>query len=162
MSSLQSCGYDGSGTLFADTIQREQDPTLLIELPAGSRTLQTLKVPVYISRAGRVQFDGTYMTITDERKKVVYRMSISSSQVTIVGTTKLDGPGVAVLSSWIYDGTFIAPLKVHKKRNDNGHRPWPFAKLVGSWNYPAGGTPTETLRMPDEAGAVTISVAPSH
>lgn len=162
-SNLQSCGYDGSGNLFADTIQRDQDPTLLVELPAGGSALQTLKVPARIQRAGRVQFDGTYMTITDELAKVIYRLSINGSAVTVVGKTNLGGPGHAILASWIYNGTFIAPLKVRKhKKHDNGHPPWPFASLVGYWNYPAGDGPTETIKMPYKAGAVTISVAPSR
>jgi len=148
---LEYCGYDNSGNLFIDL---HDDGATLLELPYGNATLQALYLSKHIASPGQVQWDGSSMTIANENKPfAVYRFQASGSSATVVGSTKLKGITKHAALSWIAENSVVVPFG-----NRRGG-----AKMIGFWDYPSGGKPTQIL---DSFGfsrsfqAATVSLAP--
>ncbi len=93
---LLFCGYDAAGNLFVDGTNKTSGGFLLAELPAGHSkfTILTLKGATITFGAG-VQFDGKYLAVGDQDgpdgNSVIYRVSVTGTTATVVGTTTLEG-----------------------------------------------------------------------
>ena len=146
------CGYDGAGNLFADGLLAKNfhRDFGLVELSKGSKTLKVISLNVKIKKPGQVQWDGSYITVVDAKASNVYRLQVSGSKATIEGVTALSDTGTGVQASWIDGGTIIVPFRPPARSGSNN---------VGFWNYPAGGSPTQTDQGPagQTNAAVTIS-----
>jgi hypothetical protein len=75
---------------------------------------------------GSVQWDGTYLTVTDQEANAMYQYTVSGTKATLKGTVSLSG-SVECAQTWIATGiVFCADA------GDYG---------AEVFNYPAGGSP---------------------
>ncbi len=141
MSDYYSCGYDNEGNLFIEG--RVAKGIGFTELPAGSSTFTDIALSKPLNHPGRVQWDGKHITIQDA--VTIYRLSISGSTGTVVGSTKAHG---LVHLDYIYNNQIIAPHG--RKHND-----------IAFWPYPSGGKPVDVIATNvANLYSATISVAP--
>jgi hypothetical protein len=124
------------------------------ELPQGGSTLinVTMSQQIY---GGHIQWDGTNLAVTlransNKHRPIVYRVSVSGSTGTLVGSTtfgRLRGPDSGDVS-WIQGNTITMDDHLTK---------------LGFWKYPDGGKPTKTVSAFHWGHTgMTVSVAPSH
>lgn len=146
---LWSCGYDALGNLFADNFVGS---FALAELPKGGSVFRNISVDGIANSSATVQWDGTYITVTEfnndsDNRLNIYRLTISGSVGTIVGTTTLKSSGRFIGFTSIHDDVAVA-------EDDNGGG-------FGLWHYPQGGG-SFRHRAPegDIAWGVTLSVSP--
>jgi hypothetical protein len=123
------CGYDGQGNLFIDDASN-----VLFELPAGKTEITniTFSVGKHVF-AGTVQFDGTHITAEDPfYYPTIFRLSVSGSQGTVVGVTRLGSPHPFRFEkyTWIDKNTVLGSWGGTPKRY-----------ALGYWYYPKGGGP---------------------
>jgi hypothetical protein len=122
-------GYDNKGNLFFDGPGGGTD-FQLDEIPKGSTKVQTIVTSNTVSFAGSVQWDGTYVTVEDQRASKIYRYTISGTKATLKGTVTLKGASNCT-QTWIAgDVVFCAD-----SGNDDGE----------VFKYPAGGAPKAVL-----------------
>jgi hypothetical protein len=81
------CGYDSQGNLFVDGISYGIG-YIFAELPEGSASFTNITLDRKIG-SGLVQWDGSYITIEVARDPTIYRIAVSGSSGTVVGTTTL-------------------------------------------------------------------------
>lgn len=145
MGAAAFCGYDAAGNLFVDGVGTKTGAFTLAELPRLHRSFAAVKLRQAIGAPGQVQWDGSALAIGDAAASpaVVYRFTISAGVGTKVGSTAL-GSSREIRQFWIQTGTLIGPD--------------PAKSNVGLWNYPAGGSPTQTLSGGHAFGAV-VSLA---
>jgi hypothetical protein len=136
-------GYDGSGNLFVDGYNSGSQIEFL-ELPKGGKSFETITLNQSFSFPGTIRWDGTYLAILDPGAGTIYQFTISGRKGTRAGSTPLDGVGNPA-GFWIQKNIVaVADLG----RQD-----------VAIWNYPAGGSPIETITTDINLPAdVTISV----
>ncbi len=172
------CGYDDVGNLyFAAGLAGEkyQNQISFARLSGGSSTFSVIELNKKLYTYGptgfypSVQWDGKHMTVTTfsgsgsqgirsanlpKSPVLLYRLSITGSSGTVIGTTTLDS-----------------------KKNHHGGQSWITGKNivgiyyhgynVGIWRYPQGGEPQRTIHNVGgppwyRLWGVTVSVAPSH
>ncbi len=131
---IEYCGYDNQGNLFVDGLGNASHPFGFAELPKGASEFTDISVNVSVQNEGQVQFDGQYITVEDLSGKI-YRLSISGSQASVVGTTTFTKIKKLKGSSWI-DGHSV--LSMYQKGQH-------IQRALGFWKYPAGGTHTKSI-----------------
>jgi hypothetical protein len=141
VSTADFCAYDGKGNLFigGGSVSAE---FIVAELPKGKQSIGIFHPVKNVTRAGGVQWDGTYVAFSDDGGGVVYRMSEAGAikqKVTLHDGTDVEG-------FWLDGSTLIGP-------NAQGDG------AVGLWRYPAGGSPTKTITGTTEPIAATLSAA---
>ncbi|HEX3672007.1 MAG TPA: hypothetical protein VHT92_09945 [Candidatus Cybelea sp.] len=141
------CGYDASGNLFCDGVNKSYAFTL-VELASGASKLQVVQTNGAIAYPGGVAWDGQYLAVGDQayqngHESAVYQLTISGSNATVHGTTVLDGSCDA-LQFAIKGGNLAAPDAC--KNN---------AKF---YKYPAGGSATVTLSGFQYPVAAAVSI----
>lgn len=136
------CGYDNQGNLYVDGMK--DGAFAFAELPKGKHSFVNIGLNENIRYAGGVQWDGKYVAIRDYEANVIYQFSISGSGGTETGSTPLNGSNFAV-QFWILGSNVVAP------NADSAN--------VMFWNYPAGGSPTKTIKGLTQPWGVTISMA---
>jgi hypothetical protein len=134
-SSFTYCGYDSEGNLFVDGSLN--GALLLDELPKGGSSLEQITLSLPDTIPGPVQWDGTEVTIENPEPPIIYRIQVSGSVGTVVGTTKLRNQTktkrVPYSRTWIEGDTVITSTGRGNKR-------------IGLWRYPAGGKPLRVLK----------------
>ncbi|MGC2407480.1 MAG: hypothetical protein WA431_13815 [Candidatus Cybelea sp.] len=158
------CGYDDRGNLYLSSNDyRYADRAQLVRLASGSNQFEQVDLSrkVYTGQVlPSVQWDGNHMTISSDigREPIsIYRLRISGSAGTVVGTTTIRSQkNVYSGQMWIQGSTFLGA------GNDPGDRGQKFF----FWRYPKGGAPYRTIRNlgagrvgSREASGVTVSVA---
>jgi hypothetical protein len=135
-------GYDDQGNLFADGFTSSEQFEL-IELPKGGSTFQTITTSNTVEFPGSVQWDGTYLTVTDQGTEEMYRYSVSGTQATLEGTVALSGSGDCA-QTWIVKGL------VYCGDADYGGEVYKYpaggsavAHLMGNFDFPLGVTAAE-------------------
>jgi len=140
-------GYDDKGDLFIDGRSKAGDFEFA-ELPKSSGTFTNITLNVSISFPGSVQWDGRHMTTSPQSissmSPVIYRLQISGSAGTVIGTTQLQPSNCAFAQAWIQGKSVAATC----------------GKIVDIWKYPTGGNPTKTGTLSEIPLGITISVAP--
>jgi len=126
------CGYDSSGNLYVDGIQRDNS-FVLAELPSGASKLTVLSLKQSISTPGGVQWDGKHITVGDASKSVVYQFSVSGNTATVVGSTSLKGGDAAAYYIDSSASEVVALITDSSK--------------AGIWKYPTGGSPTTSVTL---------------
>jgi hypothetical protein len=151
--------YDNNGNLFLDS--RSYKNTLFFWLPKGSANLVqfTIQADEKLFPVGSLQFDGTYMTV--HHGPDLYRITVSGTQATVVGTTTLRKTWPRFLEYVIagnvaIGGSILGTIGPgHPKRQE-----------LGFWNYPDGGAPTEQMELnhshKTRIGAIVLSVVPGR
>jgi hypothetical protein len=148
MSVARFCGYDDKGNLFIDGPRTSSGKGfVLAELPAGGKALKKIKLDRRIKSPGAIQWDGRYVTVAaiDTASSTLYRVVVSGTDASVVGTTPLGGEKT-IAQSVIFDSRVIAPYAV------NGV----YRKQVGAWSYPRGGAVT---RLVQRAGNLFYGLA---
>jgi hypothetical protein len=134
-------GYDSQGNLFADGFSRDRFDFALVELPKGGTKFKLIKTSNSVEFPGSVQWDGKYVTITDQDASVMYRYTVSGTKATLKSSVSLSGAGDCA-QTWIATGVVYC--------GDAG--------LDGAevFKYPAGGSPIAILKgkFDDPLGAV--------
>ncbi len=118
-------GYDNHGNLFFDGFNNN-GVFELVELPKGGKTLQGITTSNTVKFPGSVQWDGTYLTVTDQEADAMYQYTISGTQATLKGTVALSGASDCAQ-------TWIATSVVYCGDAGNGNGE--------VFAYPAGGSP---------------------
>jgi hypothetical protein len=118
-------GYDNQGNLFFDGFN-DNGVFELVELPKGSNTLQAITTSNTVEFPGSVQWDGTYLAVTDQETEEIYQYTISGTQATLKGTVSLSGSSDCA-QTWIATGVVFCG----DAGNGNGE----------VYDYPAGGSP---------------------
>jgi hypothetical protein len=118
-------GYDNNGNLFFDGFSGS-DSFELVELPKGSSTFQPITTSNTVKFPGSVQWDGTYLTVFDQRAEAIYQYTVSGTKATLKGTVLLSGSNDCA-QTWIGTGVVFCA--------DAGYGDGSVFK------YPAGGEP---------------------
>jgi hypothetical protein len=136
------CGYDNQGNLFADGFGNAG--FTLVELPKGSSTFKTITTSNTVSFPGSVQWDGTYLTVTDQSDpSLMYHYTVSGTTATLQSTVSLTGSSDCA-QTWIATGVVYCG----DAGNGDGE----------VFNYPAGGSPIAVLgsAFPTPLGTVAV------
>jgi hypothetical protein len=116
-------GYDPNGNLFFDGFTASGQFKLL-ELAKGSSKVQKITTSNTVEFPGSVQWDGTYLTVTDQDTSEMYQYTVSGTTATLKGTISLSGAGDCA-QTWIAKGIVYCG----DAQNEDG----------AAYNYPAGG-----------------------
>lgn len=160
-------GYDPHGNLFveAKTKEKRGGKAGIAELAAGGAKLATVTLSGgTIKFPGGVQWDGHYVAATDQafqggHTSGIYRLTVSSSEAKIVGSTELPDeclknnvPYSDIVQPWI-NGTVRPNHGLVAGNLSCTYR-------YGFWNYVKGGNPKRTLPYdlsPELAYGQTVS-----
>jgi hypothetical protein len=156
------CGYDDKGNLYLSAASdRYPNQAQLIRLASGRSEFEQIdlngKLYAYTLWPS-VQWDGKHMTVSSNPNRkplLIYRLHISGSSATVVGTTEVSSlRNYYQGQTWIRGDTIIGTG--YAKRN----------YVTGFlWRYPAGGAARQQIkRLGDVRGpfvsGVTLSLAP--
>jgi hypothetical protein len=122
-------GYDPSGNLFADGLDSNSN-FALVELPNGSSAFKTITTSNTVDFPGSVQWDGTYVTVTDQDTSQMYQYTVSGTEATLKGTVSFSGAGDCAQ-------TWVTKHVVYCADADNGDGE--------VFQYPAGGSAIAVL-----------------
>lgn len=146
------CGYDDQGNLFLDGTGTSN---VFAELPRGSDTFKNFTLGARFVAYGSVQWDGTFITLSNPSAHAIYRLKILKTTFKVTGTTHLHqwrngySGNWPYIETWLQNGTFLAQSSS--------------AADVGLWPYPAGGNPSKVIGGFKSGSAtvygVTISLA---
>jgi hypothetical protein len=140
-------GFDPKGNLFLEGYNVTSTTGTLVELPAGSSTFAVLS-GITIIQPGSVQWDGSYVAVTDQNYQnnahtAIYRVTVSGSGVTIVRTTVLTDR----CSSYGNYTDVVQPFITGTTKNLNtvvgGNVACNYR--VDFWNYARGGNPKRVV-----------------
>lgn len=158
-------GYDGAGNLYAEG--HGTAGVVVCELPAGATQMRQVSlsgVP-YINFPGSIQWDGKYLTLTDQKYLSSYNTALyqttesNSGNLTVVGTTELTASCnygyTEVLEPYIVGSTNEPVAHKQGKTLVGGNAQCSDAG-VGYWPYPKGGAPKRTFGDYDASG-VSVS-----
>jgi hypothetical protein len=138
--------YDPNGNLFVQATEYS-GPADFAELPAGSKDF-TMLTGLTITFPGSVQWDGSYIAVTDQDYNnsyttMIYRVTISGSNVTVVRQTLLTDdcyPG----RNWMVEvQPFVSGTNKRRNAVVAGNLNCP--TRYGFWNYTSGGLPKRVL-----------------
>jgi hypothetical protein len=123
-------GYDPKGNLFADGFGQGTYDFAFVELPAGSSTAVTVKLPNQVQFPGSVQWDGKYMTVFDQLTSQTFQYAIHGTKAVLKNTITYTDAGDCA-QTWIVKGLMYCG----DAANDDG----------SVYAYPAGGAPLATF-----------------
>jgi hypothetical protein len=123
-------GYDDKGNLFADGFTGDRSGFALVELPNGSTKFQKIATSNRVEFPGSVQWDGTYLTVTDQDTEEMYQYSVSGRTATLENTISLTGSSDCA-QTWIATGIVYCA----DAGNEDGE----------VFNYPSGGSAIATF-----------------
>jgi hypothetical protein len=150
---MSFCGYDDKGNLFVDGQYDHQGTFELDELPNGSSTFKSIKIPQAPSSPLSLQWEGKYIALADSNT-VIYHVTVKGSKGTVVGTTLLNGPVSGTEGQfWIQGGTIVEPYYTGTGSDE-----------VGFWKYPTGGLVKKSIDASqfDDAELVGTVVSPAQ
>src|ERR1700692_4367630 len=127
ISTYDWCAYDNSGNLYVSTMQPGYDAGLA-EMPYGSQSFTDVSLDV--TGAG-IHWDGQYLAMVNPTSKVVYRISVSGSAGTVVGTVNFSGLFSLLGNDFALSGSDV----VMPYGGGSRHR----VSRIGLWRYPKGG-----------------------
>ncbi|MBV9719766.1 MAG: hypothetical protein JOZ77_10625 [Candidatus Eremiobacteraeota bacterium] len=117
-------GYDENGNLFFDGFTVDSQ-FQLDELPQGSTKVQKIITSNHVEFPGSVQWDGTYLAVTDQIANAIYRYTVSGTKATLEDTVSLSTSSDCA-QTWIVKGLIYCA----DAGNDDGE----------VFKYPAGGS----------------------
>jgi hypothetical protein len=155
------CGYDSKGNLYISGNSAIGDEQQLIRLAKGANNFEQIKLnsPLYGNPTfpSSVQWDGKYMTASSASSSIghdqfwpvyVYRLKISGSTATTVGTTTLNAKRKFVSGQVWIDGKRIIASHYH---GGGG---------VDFWSYPNAGKPS--IIVPTSADLTPFGIVVSR
>lgn len=146
------CSYDDKGNLYVDGVNGASTQMEFTELPNGGSSLTNISIDHSIGYPGAVQWDGKHLAFEDTSSDVVYRLKIKGTKAHVVQTIHFKGQhGDLLAQFWITGSTIIMPYGNRYRQTRN----------VGFWPYPAGGSPTTTVRIPDATELFGVTFSPA-
>jgi len=140
-----ACGFDASGNLYIDGYNGSLQ-FAFAELPAGARSFVNVTLPNKIKTYGAIRWDGSSLSLADYVAGVIYRINVVGSSATIRGETRLEGSdGIAAYS---FDRSNNARVAIVPNFN---------TVTVGTWAYPNGGPPLESLQIFGQPEGAVVS-----
>jgi hypothetical protein len=125
-------GYDTQGNLFADGFT-PGSAFELIELPKGSTKFEKITTSNTVEFPGSVQWDGTYLAVTDQIANAIYRYTVNGTTATLKATVSLQGSSDCA-QTWIVKGlVYCGDASI----NSGGG--------AEVFKYPAGGSPVASF-----------------
>jgi hypothetical protein len=118
------CTYDAHGNLFV-VGDSQSTPFALAELPYGSQTFTNISVSKPVPSFGEIHWDRHYLALAANLTRVIYRLSVSGSTATVIGTTALRRIEQPRRSFALQDDTVVTPTTHNDRR-------------LGFWKYPSG------------------------
>ena len=148
------CSFDAKGNLYVDGTNAGTTQTEFAEMPHGSTSLTDITLKQNLGPfPGAVQWDGKYVALADGTTGELYRIKVTGSTGTVVGTSRFKGDRSTLLAQfWIAGNTIVVPYGVVKRT----------VKKIGFWRYPAGGAAAKSIQAPAGAAELfgaTVSVA---
>ncbi len=145
-------GYDGSGNLY---VEGASDGTNVCELPAGATQMQQVSLSgVFINFPGSVQWDGKYITLTDQQFQGGYNTGIYEATESPSGNLTGFG-GTELTANCNYDYTEVLEPYIVGKNNAPISRKQGKTIVGGNaqcsdagfsyWLYPTGGPPSKSI-----------------
>jgi hypothetical protein len=134
-------GYDADGNLFVDALTTANDYELL-ELQAQGGSFQSVSLPHAIASVTSVQWDGSYITVTDADARKIYRYAVSDFSATLEGTVSFKGSN-GCDATWIAT-SYVFCSERRMQRDD-------------VYAYPAGGKPIASLEGDSGGSIVQVS-----
>lgn len=136
-------GYDPQGNLFFDGFNR-RDKFELVEIPEGTTKAQAITTSNKVKFPGSVQWDGKYLTVTDQEADAMYRYTVNETTATLKGTVQLSGSRDCA-QTWITTGIVYC---ADAGNNDGEVFKYPaggsiYATLTGNFDLPLGTTVAE-------------------
>jgi hypothetical protein len=135
-------GYDNQGNLFFDGISRKYTAQL-DEMPKGTTKIKTITTSNAIQLPGSVQWDGTYLTVTDMDTSSMYRYTVTGTKAKLKDTVLLSGAGQCT-QTWIA----AAVVFCADAGNNSGE----------IYKYPAGGSAIATFKGKFDVPLGTVAV----
>jgi len=130
----QYLGYDGKGNVFVGGQNTQTGQTVFAELPKGSSTFANITLPDGVCCAGRIQWDGKHIAIEERFVHAIYRIAVTGSDGSVVGTTRLkERSHYRMGESWLYPKG--SEVIVPEANND---------RALGAYAYPRGGKAVKT------------------
>jgi hypothetical protein len=155
------CGYDSKGNLYISGNSATGDEQQLIRLAKAANNFEQIKLssPLYGNSTfpSSVQWDGKYMTASSASAGIgdghyqpsyIYRLTISGSVATTVGTTTFTGKRKLMTGQIWIDGERIIASHYH---GGGG---------VDSWSYPNAGKPE--VIVPTGSDIIPFGIVVSH
>ena len=134
------CTYDNAGNLYVNG-------GALAEMPYGSQTFNDVSLGV--SGEG-IRWDGQYVAMVNPTAKEVYRIAVSGSTGTVVGTVNFSGLFPLLGNDFaISAGKIVIPYGGSQK-----HR----VTRIGQWRYPKGGRLQKIIHQINDFEDLTLSV----
>lgn len=118
-------GYDANGNLFADGFTGGYT-FALEELRKGGKAFRTIATSNTVQFPGSVQWDGKFLTVTDQIANAMYRYNVVGTTATLKATVSLSGSSDCA-QTWIATGVVYCA----DAGTDDGE----------VFSYPAGGSP---------------------
>jgi hypothetical protein len=141
--------YSSVGNLFLDGVD-SGSIVRLAELPKGKSTFVTIATNQTIGFPGGVAWDGEFLAVGDQLTNTIYQFKVSGVHATAQGATTLNGAD-DVFQFSPTGGTTKHPQATAVVGADFG------AEAADQWQYPAGGTPVNTVTGLDGPEGVAIS-----
>lgn len=146
------CGYDDKRNLYVDGVNAGTTQSEFAELPNRAKSFTNVRLKQRIGYPGAVQWDNKAIALEDTSTDIVYRLKVTGSSGTVVGTTRFkDSHSDLIVQFTISGHTIVVPFGAQRRA----------AKSIGFWPYPAGGSPTKIIGKLGAAELVgtTISLA---
>jgi hypothetical protein len=118
-------GYDAGGNLYADGFNASYE-FALVELPKGSSKFVKVTTSNTVGFPGSVQWDGTYLDVTDQGTEEMYQYTEHGTKLTLQNTISLSGSSDCA-QTWIATGVVYCA----DAGTNTGY----------VFRYPAGGSP---------------------
>ena len=151
-----SAKYDESSNLFIVDSLYSYD--VLTRFTSGS--FAEIHVNRNISGGGGiVRYEGDFLLCDINSRTTVYRISVSGSHGTVVGSTTLNGRFGLSHQMWFGGGTLLVPVELHV-----GHGPHFLMKSIGLFKYPNGGAAYKRIMQKttnSSVGGFAISIPTS-
>jgi hypothetical protein len=146
------CGYDDKHDLYVDGVNVGTTASEFAELPNHAKSFKNIKLKQRIGYPGAVQWDGNAIALEDTSTDTVYRIKVSGSTGTVVGTTRFKNSRSDLIVQFSIQGhTIVVPFGARQR----------VARSIGFWSYPAGGAPSKVIGKlgASELVGTTISLA---
>jgi hypothetical protein len=135
-------GYDDRGNLYADgEVSLASGGFAFCGLRKGASSMRNISLNQSIDYPGQVQWDGKYVTVSDQNDATVYRFTIKGTSGTEEGSTVLDGADDCV-QNWIEENKVYCPAFS--------------SAAVFIYPYPAGGAPINKITGFSEPVGATV------
>jgi hypothetical protein len=139
-----SGAYDPNGNLFVDGYVGGNEQFDFAELAKGAKSFAKITINRHTEFPGGVEWDGSYIAVDTGglgRRAVIYRLSISRRNATVVGTVVAKELSESVFA--VGDGTVAATS----------------GRKVLLWAYPQGGQPSKFVLRFHSLRGLTVSLA---